>query len=129
MLPDDFQSVQTMKIGRGTGSCIDIDPQAIEASRDNAQRNGVSDQLELYLPEDQPAGLQADIVVANILAGPLRELSGLISGLVKAQGRMAISGILESQAPELLEVYSQWFAMNPATTREEWCRLDGIKKA
>ena len=60
--------------------------------------------------------------------GPLRELSGLISGLVKPHGRMAISGILESQAPELLEVYSQWFEMNPATEREEWCRLDGIKK-
>ena len=67
-------------------------------------------------------------MVANILAGPLRELSGLINGLVKPDGLMAISGILESQAPELLEVYSQWFAMNPATEREEWCRLDGIKK-
>ncbi len=121
-------AIAALKLGAARVIGIDIDPQAIEASRDNAQRNGVSDQLELYLPEDQPAGLQADIVVANILAGPLRELSGLISGLVKSQGRMAISGILESQAPELLEVYGQWFAMNPATTREEWCRLDGIKK-
>ena len=122
-------AIAALKLGAERVIGIDIDPQAIEASRDNAQRNGVSDQLELYLPEDQPQNLQADIVVANILAGPLRELSGLISGLVKPRGRMAISGILESQAPELLEVYGQWFAMNPATEREEWCRLDGIKKA
>ncbi len=121
-------AIAALKLGAERVIGIDIDPQAIEASRDNAQRNGVSDQLELYLPEDQPQNLQADIVVANILAGPLRELSGLISGLVKPHGRMAISGILESQAPELLEVYSQWFEMNPATEREEWCRLDGIKK-
>ena len=122
-------AIAALKLGAERVIGIDIDPQAIEASRDNAQRNGVSDQLELYLPEDQPQHLQADIVVANILAGPLRELSGLISGLVKPHGRMAISGILESQAPELLEVYGQWFAMNPATEREEWFRLDGIKKA
>ena len=121
-------AIAALKLGAERVIGIDIDPQAIEASRDNAQRNGVSDQLELYLPEDQPKNFQADIVVANILAGPLRELSGLISGLVKPHGLMAISGILESQAPELLEVYSQWFAMNPATEREEWCRLDGIKK-
>jgi ribosomal protein L11 methyltransferase len=121
-------AIAALKLGAARVIGIDIDPQAIEASRDNAQRNGVSDQLELYLPENQPDALQADIVVANILAGPLRELSGLISGLVKPHGHMAISGILESQAPELHEVYSQWFNMNPTTTREEWCRLDGIKQ-
>jgi ribosomal protein L11 methyltransferase len=122
-------AIAALKLGAARVIGIDIDPQAIEASRDNAQRNDVSDQLELYLPEDQPDALQADIVVANILAGPLRELSELISGLVKPHGRMAISGILESQAPELFEVYSQWFDMNPTATREEWCRLDGIKKS
>lgn len=121
-------AIAALKLGAERVIGIDIDPQAIEASRDNAQRNGVSEQLELYLPDEQPQHLQADIVVANILAGPLRELSGLISGLVKPHGQMAISGILESQAAELLEVYSQWFDMNPATEREEWCRLDGIKK-
>ncbi|GAL37200.1 ribosomal protein L11 methyltransferase [Vibrio maritimus] len=50
------------------------------ASKDNAQRNGVADQLELFLPQDQPEGLIADVVVANILAGPLRDLSGIIKG-------------------------------------------------
>ena len=59
---------------------IDIDPQAIQASRDNAERNGVADQIELYLPADQPQDVEADVVVANILAGPLRELAPLIAG-------------------------------------------------
>lgn len=121
-------AIAALKLGAARVVGIDIDPQAIEASRDNATRNGVSDHLELYLPANQPA-LQADIVVANILAGPLRELSPVISGYVKPNGVLAISGILENQAEELLGVYGQRFTMNPATVQEEWCRLDGIKHA
>lgn len=121
--------IAALKLGAERVIGIDIDPQAIDASRDNAERNGVADRLELYLPENQPDNLKVDIVVANILAGPLRELSGLISGLVKPEGLVAISGLLESQAEELLSVYGEWFKMNLATIREEWCRLDGAKKA
>ncbi|SUH34594.1 50S ribosomal protein L11 methyltransferase [Salmonella enterica subsp. enterica] len=82
----DFGCVQAFCDCRAeTGSAkaigIDIDPQAIQASRDNAERNGVSDRLELYLPKDQPEAMKADVVVANILAGPLRELAPLISVL------------------------------------------------
>ena len=121
--------IAALKLGAARVIGIDIDPQAIDASRDNAERNGVAEQLELYLPENQPSDLKVDIVVANILAGPLRELSGLISGLVKPSGLVAISGLLESQAEELLAVYGEWFEMNPATVREEWCRLDGVKRS
>lgn len=121
-------AIAALKLGAARVVGIDIDPQAIEASRDNATRNGVSDQLELYLPANQP-DLQADVVVANILAGPLRELSPVISGYVKPNGLLAISGILENQATELLAVYGERFTMNPATVQEEWCRLDGLKHA
>ena len=72
--------------------------QAIQASRDNAERNGVSDRLELYLPKDQPEEMKADVVVANILAGPLRELAPLISVLPVSGGLLGLSGILASQA-------------------------------
>lgn len=65
-------AIAALKLGAARAIGIDIDPQAIQASRDNAQRNGVSERLELYLPKDQPADLLADVVVANILAGPLR---------------------------------------------------------
>src|SRR5699024_7492934 len=117
-----------LKLGAKQVICIDIDPQALEASRDNAERNGVADRLTVYLPKDQPSGLTADVVVANILAGPLKELSPLITALVKPGGQVALSGILDSQAKEVNQLYQQWFTMSPPTLREEWARLNGSKR-
>ncbi|AUV17720.1 50S ribosomal protein L11 methyltransferase [Aeromonas caviae] len=119
--------IAALKLGAARVIGIDIDPQAIQASRDNAERNGVADQIELYLPADQPQDLEADVVVANILAGPLRELAPLIAGHGKAGSLMALSGVLESQAPELETIYGQWFEMDPTAVKEEWCRLSGRK--
>ena len=121
-------AIAALKLGAARVIGIDIDPQAIQASRDNAERNGVADQLELFLPEDQPKGLQADLLVANILAGPLRELAPLMNELVRPGGLLALSGVLETQAVELEQIYGQWFDMDPTAVREEWCRLSGIKR-
>ncbi len=90
-------AIAALKLGAAKAIGIDIDPQAIQASRDNAQRNGVSERLELYLPKDQPEAMQADVVVANILAGPLRELAPLISVLPVEGGLLGLSGILASR--------------------------------
>ncbi|MGL5333450.1 MAG: 50S ribosomal protein L11 methyltransferase [Aeromonas veronii] len=119
--------IAALKLGAARVIGIDIDPQAIQASRDNAARNGVADQIELYLPADQPQDVKADVVVANILAGPLRELAPLIAGHGKPGSLMALSGVLESQAPELETLYGQWFEMDPTAVKEEWCRLSGRK--
>ncbi|MBW3760924.1 50S ribosomal protein L11 methyltransferase [Aeromonas jandaei] len=119
--------IAALKLGAARVIGIDIDPQAIQASRDNAARNGVADQIELYLPADQPQDVEADVVVANILAGPLRELAPLIAGHGKAGSLMALSGVLESQAPELETIYGQWFEMDQTAVKEEWCRLSGRK--
>ncbi|MFM5710323.1 MAG: 50S ribosomal protein L11 methyltransferase [Aeromonas veronii] len=119
--------IAALKLGAARVIGIDIDPQAIQASRDNAARNGVADQIELYLPADQPQDVAADVVVANILAGPLRELAPLIAGHGKPGSLMALSGVLESQAPELETIYGQWFEMDPTAVKEEWCRLSGRK--
>ncbi|MCF5850750.1 50S ribosomal protein L11 methyltransferase [Aeromonas veronii] len=119
--------IAALKLGAARVIGIDIDPQAIQASRDNAARNGVADQIELYLPADQPQDVEADVVVANILAGPLRELAPLIAGHGKPGSLMALSGVLESQAPELETIYGQWFEMDPTAVKEEWCRLSGRK--
>lgn len=121
-------AIAALKLGAKRVIGIDIDPQAITASRDNATRNGVSEQLELYLPDDLPVGIQADVLVANILAGPLRQLSTQIEALVSAQGSLALSGILDSQADELIEVYSKWFVMKPANIEQEWAQLSGVKR-
>lgn len=119
--------IAALKLGAARVIGIDIDPQAIQASHDNAERNGVAGQIELYLPADQPQGVEADVVVANILAGPLRELAPLIAGHGKAGSLMALSGVLESQAPELETIYGQWFDMDLTAVKEEWCRLSGRK--
>lgn len=119
--------IAALKLGAARVIGIDIDPQAIQASHDNAMRNGVAGQIELYLPADQPQGVEADVVVANILAGPLRELAPLIAGHGKPGSLMALSGVLESQASELETIYGQWFEMDQTAVKEEWCRLSGRK--
>lgn len=121
-------ALAALKLGAKEVIGIDIDPQALQASRDNAERNGVADRLSVYLPQDQPEGLTADVVVANILAGPLKELSPIISGLVRPGGLLALSGILETQAEGLNQVYDQWFDMAEPVFREEWARLNGSKR-
>lgn len=102
---------------------IDIDPQALQASKANAERNGVADRLELYLPKDQPANLQAEVVVANILAGPLRELSPIIKSLIAPQGVLAMSGVLDSQAESVADCYRDELTVDAITEKEEWCRI------
>ncbi|MBA0210520.1 50S ribosomal protein L11 methyltransferase [Pectobacterium sp. CHL-2024] len=122
-------AIAALKLGAARAIGIDIDPQAIQASRDNAQRNGVSERLELYLPKDQPADLSADVVVANILAGPLRELAPLISDLPKAGGYLGLSGVLATQADGVAEAYADKFTLDPVAEREEWCRITGQRRA
>ncbi|WPM84471.1 50S ribosomal protein L11 methyltransferase [Apirhabdus apintestini] len=121
-------AIAALKLGAAHAIGIDIDPQAIQASRDNAQRNGVSDKLELWLPQQQPEGLKADVVVANILAGPLRELAPLIGVLPVSGGHLGLSGILASQAESVCAAYSAQFQLDPIAEKEEWCRITGIKK-
>lgn len=106
---------------------IDIDPQALLASKDNATRNHVGDKIELFLPQDQPS-LSADFVLANILAGPLRELRGVISNYCKSGGKLVLSGILANQAQSINDLYAQDFIMEPIAINGEWARVSGIKK-
>ena len=120
-------AIAALKLGAAHAIGIDIDPQAITASRDNAQRNGVSEQLSLYLPKDQPADLQADVVVANILAGPLRELAPMICVLPRKGGLLGLSGILATQAEGVADAYRDTFDIDPIAEKEEWCRITGVK--
>ena len=119
-------AIAALKLGakRATGS--DIDPQALTASRDNAERNEVEeDRLTLYYPEQLSAD-RYPIVVANILAGPLIELAPTIAGHVAPGGRLALSGILAHQADEVLEAYlAQGLSMAEPEEREGWVRLEG----
>lgn len=120
-------AIAAIKLGAAKVIGIDIDPQALLASKDNAARNGVEDQIEVYLPKDQPEDLVADVVVANILAGPLRELSPIIKGLLKPGGQLAMSGILDTQAESVAEFYCDDLELDPIAEKSEWCRISGRK--
>ncbi|HDM8177259.1 TPA: 50S ribosomal protein L11 methyltransferase [Vibrio harveyi] len=121
-------AIAAIKLGAEKVIGIDIDPQALQASRDNAERNGVADQLEVFLPQNQPEGLIADVVVANILAGPLRELAPIIKGLVKPNGDLAMSGVLDTQAEDVANHYRNELHIDPIVEQSEWCRISGRKQ-
>ncbi|NBI12204.1 50S ribosomal protein L11 methyltransferase [[Haemophilus] felis] len=118
-------AIAALKLGAKSAIGIDIDPQAILASRNNAEQNGVADRLQLFLSQDKPTNLQADVVVANILAGPLKELAPIISQLVKPNGVLGLSGILSTQAKLVCDAYVGSFILEPVEEREEWCRITG----
>lgn len=118
-------AIAALKLGAVDALGTDIDPQALQASRENAQRNEVSDQLTLCYPDRLPdAGYQ--IVVANILAGPLVELAPQIAASVAPGGLLALSGILAPQAGEVLDAYREaGLIMEEPTERDGWVRLNG----
>ncbi len=120
-------AIAAIKLGASKVIGIDIDPQAIQASKANAERNGVAEQLELFLPQDQPQGLTADVVIANILAGPLRDLSKVIKGLLKPGGLLAMSGVLDTQASDVANYYRDELNLDPIVEQLEWCRISGNK--
>ncbi|AMF95544.1 50S ribosomal protein L11 methyltransferase [Vibrio fluvialis] len=121
-------AIAAIKLGAAKVIGIDIDPQALLASKDNAARNGVEDQIEVYLPQNQPEGLVADVVVANILASPLRELSPVIKSLMKPDGLLAMSGVLNTQAEDVADYYRDELHVDPIKEKEEWCRITGRKQ-
>jgi len=120
-------AIAALKLGAAHAIGVDNDEQAIAASRDNAQRNGVSEQLDLYLPQHFPQ-MQSDILVANILAGPLGELAPVFAQSLKSGGALALSGILDGQQEELLARYAEWFDELRATERDGWVRIDGTRR-
>lgn len=119
-----------LKLGAQHACGTDIDPQALQASRDNADRNNIApDRFELHYPEHAPKRT-FDIVVANILAGPLTEMASMIAGYVAPGGRVALSGILANQANDVLAAYeAQGLIMQPIAEREGWVRLTGTRRS
>lgn len=121
-------AIAALLLGARQALGTDIDPQALEASRDNATRNGIDPALfPVYLPADLPAD-QADVVVANILAGPLVSLAGQLTSLVKPGGRLALSGILAEQAEEVRAAYADAFELEPTAERDGWVRISGRRR-
>ncbi|MBB6342226.1 ribosomal protein L11 methyltransferase [Pseudomonas fluvialis] len=121
-------AIAALLLGAERAVGTDIDPQALEASRDNAGRNGIAaERFPLYLPGDMPAGTY-DVVVANILAGPLVQLAPTISAHVRPGGRLALSGILAEQADEVRAAYSDLFELDPTAVQDGWVRISGVRR-
>jgi ribosomal protein L11 methyltransferase len=121
-------AIAALLLGAPRAIGTDIDPQALEASRDNAGRNGIDPaRFPVYLPADMPQQ-PAEVVVANILAGPLVSLAPQITSLVQAGGRLALSGILAEQAEEVRAAYEDAFELDPTAIKDGWVRISGVKR-
>ena len=115
------------KIGVPQVIGVDIDPQALEAAHHNTERNHCT--ATYYLPEPfaqaHPEGERFDVVVANILAGPLQLMAPMLAGRVRAGGSLVLSGVLERQAQEVIATYAPYIALNVWAAHEGWVALAG----
>ena len=117
-------AIAAMKLGAVNASGVDIDPQAVLAARENAARNRVGASF-VSAAEDLPG--PAQIVLANILAQPLIVLAPLLAGLTVGGGRIALSGILATQAQEVRDAYAAWYDFDPLQEEDGWVLVSGIR--
>jgi ribosomal protein L11 methyltransferase len=117
------------KLGAGSVAGVDIDPQAIESARDNAQRNQVGE-IEYFLPDSFAASAHAnarfDIVVANILSSPLKLMAPMLSGRVAEGGSLILSGVLARQAEEVAAAYAPFIKLGVWAELDGWVALHGV---
>jgi len=118
-------AIAAAKLGAERVDATDIDPVALETAAANALRNGVS--LGLCAPEELGSALY-DIVLANILSQPLIVLAPLLAARTAAAGRIALAGVLDSQAEEVATAYAPWFAVTIPLHQEGWALLEGVRK-
>jgi ribosomal protein L11 methyltransferase len=118
-------AIAAARLGAARVDGVDIDPQAVAASTDNAALNGV--EARFCLPDALPDG-QYDVVLANILTNPLKAMAPLLAGRVRQGGRLLLSGILAEQAQDVMDVYAAWFDFDSPVADEGWVRLAGVRR-
>jgi ribosomal protein L11 methyltransferase len=119
--------IAALKLGAARVTAVDIDPQALLATRENARANGVDARLEAHLAADFTPGTH-DVVVANILAGPLVELAPRLCAALAPGGAIVLAGLLEAHVTEVAAAYAPWCEVASPTRREGWARLEGRKR-
>lgn len=120
-------AIAALLLGAETAVGCDLDPQALLASDDNAAANGVDRRLSCYLPDAMPAG-DYDLVLANILAGPLVELAPLLTSYCRPGAELVLSGILADQAESVLAAYRSHFELSPVVQKNDWVRIHGVRR-
>lgn len=118
-------AIAAVKLGAGSAIGVDIDPGAIAAARANAATNHVPVRFQ---DAEAPLDVDADLVVANILANPLKVLAPLLARHTRDGGRLALAGLLDSQATEVSAAYAQWFDMRIYDAAEGWAVLEGVRR-
>jgi ribosomal protein L11 methyltransferase len=119
--------IASLLLGATKALGVDIDPQALIATQDNAQRNGLSKNRFPVIFPNKDIKETADVVLANILAGPLVELAPTLNKLLKKGGLICLSGILKSQAETVQKAYSSFIDFDPIKCKDEWVCLTGRK--
>ncbi len=120
-------ALAAVKLGAEKAYAVDIDPQALQATEENAKRNGITDQLVIAHADDIQLPV-VDVLIANVLLNPLQELANHFSELVQPCGDLVLSGLLSTQAEECLEAYQSWFSMDEPVFKQEWSLLHGTRK-
>jgi ribosomal protein L11 methyltransferase len=120
-------AVAAAKLGTREVHAFDIDPQALTATRGNAEANGVADRVHV-VESDAALPANADILLANILCGPLCELAPRFAALTRPGGKVVLAGLLSTQADEVWAAHAPWFDMTTFASREGWTALTGVRK-
>lgn len=118
-------AIAAAKLGAGHILGVDIDPVAVDAARANAHRNRVDGTFQ---DVSTPLHDTADLVLANILANPLRLLAPALARLTRGGGRVVLAGLLVDQQDEITAVYEPYFTMRPFAIREGWVALEGVRR-
>ncbi len=118
-------AIASKKLGSAEVLGIDIDPNSIQASRENAQSNHA--QASFALPAEMPANQYFDIVVANILANPLKVLAPALCHYLARSGHLCLSGVLARQANDVIEIYKPWLPLHVHAEQDGWVCLTGQK--
>lgn len=121
-------AIAALLLGARTVQAVDNDPQALLATLDNAHKNNVAANIQILAPE-QLGARSCDVLLANILAGPLLDLEPRFAALTKPSGRLVLSGLLAEQVPALQQRYSADFELSPPQLRDGWARLDGVRRS
>lgn len=121
-------ALAALRLGATAATAFDIDPQALLATRENATKNGLSERIAILGEADAIKGA-FDVVLANILAGPLIALAPYLAAHCRPGGVLALAGLLEDQAAEVAEAYRPWFDIETAARREGWTLLAGCRRA
>lgn len=120
-------AIAALKLGAQSAIGIDTDARAVDVSIENAKINTVDDSYTSMLSQNKPEDLKADFIVANILAEPLMALAPVLEKCVAANGRLALSGLLESQADQVRSCYQKIFDLG-LEIKDGWALLAGPKK-